>query len=128
MALFSVSDDWTLELGEDFEQHVEDGSMVLSHDDRAIWIDLFEDERSPEEKLALLQEDVPDNATVWRFEQENLLKFGYLEHDEENENYEITTFSIAAPEYALMTFYFDAETSLDWALKCWRSVRFEVVD
>lgn len=125
MALFSLSDAWVIELGEDFGQHVEDGSLVLSHGDRAVWIDLFEDDKPRETKLALLQEDVPDRAQVWRFEQENLLKFGYLEHDVENENYELTTFSISETEYALMTFYFDDESSLDWAIKRWRSVRFE---
>jgi Mg2+ and Co2+ transporter CorA len=125
MALFSVSDEWVIELGDDFEQHVEDGSLVFSNGDRAVWIDLFEDDRTREEKLALLQEDMPTGAKKWEFEQENLLKFGYLERDEENENYELTTFSISTTEYALITFYFDEEESLDWALKRWRSMSFE---
>lgn len=125
MALFSLTDEWAIELGEDFEQRVEDGSLVFSHEDRAVWIDLFEDDRSRTDKLALLQEDVPENAQTWNFEQENLLKFGYLEYDDENDNYELTTFSIAAEEYALMTFYFDQKETLDWALKRWRSVQFE---
>lgn len=123
MALISISDGWTIELGENFAQHVEDGSLVFSNDDRAIWIDLFEDERSREEKLALLREDVPESAQIWNFEQENLFKFGYLERDEANDNYELTTFCIAAEGYALMSFYFDEEKSVDWALKRWRSVR-----
>ncbi len=128
MALFSVSDEWVIDLGEDFEQHVEDGSLVFSSGDRAVWLDLFEDDRGREEKLALLQEDIPAEAQKWEFEQENLFKFGYLERDEENENFELTTFSISATEYALITFYFDEEKSLDWALKRWRSVRFEDED
>lgn len=128
MALFSLSDEWTMELGEDFEQHVEEGSLVFSSGDRAVWIDLFEDERPRAEIVALLQEDTPENAQKWEFEQENLLKFGYLERDEENENYELTTFCVSAKEYALMTFYFDEEISLDWALKRWRSVRFDDVE
>lgn len=126
MALFSLSDEWTIELDEDFERHVEDGSLVFSCDDRAVWIDLFEDNRPTAEILVLLQEDTPETGQQWEFEQENLLHFGYLERDEENENYELTTFCIAPTEYALMTFYFDDEKSLDWALKCWRSVRFEI--
>ncbi len=125
MAIFPLTEEWTIELGEDFEQRVEDGSLIFAHQDRAIWVDLFEDDRSRDEKLALLQEDVPQNAQSWNFEQENLLKFGYLERDEENENYELTTFCVAASEYALLTFYFDDDKSLDWALKRWRSVRFQ---
>lgn len=125
MALFSLTDEWTIELGEDFERRVEDGSLVFAHGDRAVWIDLFEDPRPVAEKLALLQEDVPEGARQWEWEQGNLLQWGYLERDEENENYELTTFSLGAPGYALMSFYFDEESALDWALKCWRSVRFE---
>ena len=128
MALFSLSDEWVIELGEDFERHVEEGSLVFSSGDRAVWIDLFEDDKPRDEILALLQEDVPERAQKWEFEQENLFKFGYLEHDEENENFELTTFCVAGGEYALMTFYFDEESSLDWALKQWRSVRFDAVD
>lgn len=127
MALFSLSDEWVIELGEDFESHVEDGSLVLSSGDRAVWIDLFEDDRQRSEILALLKEDVPEGAQKWEFEKENLLKFGYLERDEENENFELTTFSLASGEYALMTFYFDEESSLSWALERWRSVRFEEI-
>ncbi|RYG70707.1 hypothetical protein EON80_07165 [bacterium] len=76
--------------------------------------------------MEMLQEDVPENANVWEYEQENLLKFGYLERDEENDNFELTTFTVGPTSYALMTFYFDEEKSLDWALKRWRSVRFLV--
>jgi hypothetical protein len=123
MALFSLTDEWTIEIGADFERHVEDGSLVFSSDERAIWIDIFDDDRDPTEIMALLQEDVPKNVNVWEFEQDNLLKFGYLERDEENENFELTTFSVSHTGYALMTFYFDEEKSLDWALKRWRSVR-----
>ncbi len=126
MALFSLSDAWVIELGEDFERHVEDGSLVFSSGDRAVWVDLFEDDKPRAEILALLQEDTPENVQKWEFEGENLLKFGYLERDEENENFELTTFCIGAGEYALMTFYFDDEPTLDWALKRWRSVRFEI--
>lgn len=125
MALFSLSDEWVIELGEDFEQHVEDGSLVFSQGEQAVWIDLFEDDRPRAEILALLQEDMPEGAQKWEFQQENLLKFGYLERDEENDNFELTTFSISPSEYALMTFYFDDQESLAWALKCWKSVQFE---
>jgi hypothetical protein len=124
MALFSLTDEWTIELGENFERRVEDGSLVFSHEDRALWIDIFDDDRDPQEKMALLQEDVPEHVNVWEFEHEGLLKFGYLEYDEENENHELTTFSVGPTSYALMTFYFDEEATLDWALKRWRSVRF----
>jgi hypothetical protein len=124
MALFSLTEEWTIEIGEDFDRRVEDGSLVLSHDERAIWVDIFDDDREPAEKMVLLQEDVPENANIWEYEQEGLLKFGYLERDEENENFELTTFTVGPTSYALMTFYFDEEKQLDWALKRWRSVRF----
>lgn len=126
MALFSLADEWTIELDAEFERRVEDGSLVFSRHDRAIWVDLFEDDRPILQKLAMLRDDTPENARTWNFEEESLLKFGYLERDEENENLELTTFSVAVLGYALMTFYFDDEESLDWALGSWKSVRFEV--
>ncbi len=125
MALFSLTDEWTIELGEDFERRVEDGSMVFVLDDRAIWIDLFEDSRTPQEKMRPLQEGSPKAAQKWEFWQDNLLKFGYLEHDEDNENFELTTFSAEKAGYALITIYFDDEKSLDWAIGCWKSLQFE---
>ncbi len=125
MALFSLADEWTIELDAEFERRVEDGSLVFARDDRAVWIDLFEDNRSISQKMKMLRENTPQNAKSWKFAQNDLTKFGYLERDEENENSELTTFSVALPGYALMTFYFDDESSLGWALDCWKSVRFE---
>jgi hypothetical protein len=58
------------------------------------------------------------------------VKFGYFERDEENEDesYELTTFSVSSSSYVLMSFYFDAEKSLDWAMKRWRSLKFISLD
>lgn len=112
-----------MEIGDDFERRIEDGSLVLSHGERAIWIDIFDDDRDPRVKMTQLREDIPREAKSWEYDQGNLLKFGYLEHDDENENFELTTFSVGPTSYALMTFYFDDEASLDWALKRLRSVR-----
>lgn len=128
MALFSLADEWTIELDAEFERRVEDGSMVFVHGDHAVWIDLFEDSCSISQKMKMLREDVPQNARSWKFDQNSLTKFGYLERDEENENFELTTFSVALSGYALMTFYFDDVNSLDWALDCWKSVQFETDD
>lgn len=114
-----------MELDAEFERRVEDGSMVFSHGDRAIWIDLFDDNRSIPQKMNLLREDTPQEAQSWEFEGDGFLQFACLERDEDNENFELTTFSVAQPGYALMTFYFDTESSLEWALGCWKSVRFE---
>ncbi len=125
MALFSLADEWTIELDAQFERRVEDGSLVFSQGDRAIWIDLFEDDSPIPQKMKRLREDTPPGAQNWEIADDALLKFAYLERDEENENFELTSFSVAQPGYALMTFYFDDETSLEWALGCWKSVRFD---
>ncbi|PQV63663.1 hypothetical protein B1R32_1092 [Abditibacterium utsteinense] len=125
MALFSLTDEWTIELGEEFERRVEDGSLVFSHEDRAVWVDLFEDHRPIPQKMKMLRDDAPQDAKSWTFELEGLLKFAYLERDEENENYELTSLCAVATGYALMIFYFDDDEFLAWALGCWKSVRFE---
>ena len=117
-----------MELDAEFERRVEDGSMVFSHQDRASWIDLFEDNRPIPQKMMMLRKDTPKDAQFWEFQNDDLLQFAYLERDEENENFELTTFSVAPAGYALMTFYFDDPSSLDWSLGCWKSVRFEADD
>ena len=129
MALLELTDEWTLEVGDNFAQRIEDGSLVLSDETRAIWIDVFDDDRAPDEKMALLKADAPpENAQIWEWEQDGLLKFGYFSRDEENEDesYELTTFSVSASGYVLMSFYFDDAKNLDWALKRWRSLKFEM--
>ncbi|HEX9997869.1 MAG TPA: hypothetical protein VGB45_12040 [Abditibacterium sp.] len=131
MALLELTDEWTLEIGDNLTQRIEDGSLVLSDETRAVWIDIFDDDRAIDEKVSFLKEDgAPVGAQSWEWEHEGVVKFGYFARDEENEDesYELTTFSVTSSSYVLMSFYFDAEKSLDWAMKRWRSLKFIPLD
>lgn len=130
MPQFQLTDEWSLELGQGFASRIEEGSLVLSTPDRIIWADIFDDPRPQPEKLAFLQaDDEWHGARTWQFEQEGLLKWGYLTRDEDEGEvgWELTTFSLADASYALISFYFDEESALDWALKRWRSLRFDPI-
>ncbi len=114
---------WSFELDESFRVQILDFSVMFWRAKQAIYVSLQGDEN-----VSLFQErvrkDVPAESEVFEFQQNRLMKFGFLvlQEKETASYWQFTTYSFSTLSYALLVYEFDDRKSLDWALNCWKSV------
>ena len=128
MHRIQMTNDWSFELEDDFRRRIEDGELVFWRSKQTIWCAIFGHKANAQEMLAILKEDSnPNPDLIFEELQVDVLKYAYLlsEADGAKKAWELTTFSVTASDYVLMSYYFDERFMLEWALNCWRSVAYK---
>ena len=119
--------EWSFQIEDGFKRRMEDGNLGLWKPGRTIWMACYSPNEPAQTTLEWIKQEAPPNPSkTFEYDEGDLLRFGYLlpNADGERRAWELTAFTIAPGDYILTSFYFDEMNMLDWALGCWKTVRY----
>ena len=125
MPAVPITNDWWLELDDEFERRTEGGDLVLWSGTRTVYASVFRDADADAAIAAMLE--ARKEAAVRTFDrvEANVIGHAYLlpEFDDvRGEYWGVNTWTAGRGSVACVTFYFQDLDDLDWALAGWRSV------
>ena len=125
---FQITNEWLINLSEDFERRVEDGKLIFWKVGITVIIAAF---RLPKDtgKLELLnqvQAKIPENRLETMVSTKGeIVGLGYtqLQQDKtENERLALTTFTASDTSCLQIAFYLDDPKALEWAKSTWENL------
>lgn len=118
----------SIDVGAGFRRRVENGDLCLFATGRTVWIALYESQfREPERSVNEIYSPAEKPEEEWEFRQEGRFGRGYMTREIEDGRalWTLTTLTASRRKLALVSFTFDAEGHLDWAVRAWDSLRLE---
>lgn len=116
----------TIDVGAGFQRRVENGDLCLSAGGRIVWIALYESKfREPDRTVNEIYSPGRKPEEEWEVRSEGRYARGYLTREVESGHaqWTLTTLTATRHRLALVSFTYDAEGQLDWAVRAWDSLR-----
>lgn len=130
---FQITNEWLINLSEDFERRVEDDKLIFWKPGITVVIAAF---RVPKDtgKLDLLnqvQAKIPENRIETMVSTKGeIVGLGYTQiqpEEPENERLALTTFTASDSSCLQIAFYLDNPKNLDWAKSIWKNLIYHPV-
>jgi hypothetical protein len=130
MARIKITKQWTLDLDEGFERRIEGGDLVLWSPGRTVYAAVYDtgNAEADEAIAAMLQDRPAKPVKTYDRVEAGLSGHAYLlpEGEGESQYWGLNTWTAAKGTVACVTFYFDSEHDLKWAVETWKSIRLQV--
>jgi hypothetical protein len=128
VAVERITRQCTIDVGAGFQRRVENGDLCLSLGARTVWIALYESRfREPERSVNEIYSPGKKPDEEWESRSEGRYARGYLTRDVEDgrAQWTLTTLTASPRRLALVSFTYDTEGQLDWAVRAWDSLRLD---
>ncbi|MCE9581342.1 MAG: hypothetical protein K8T20_02375 [Planctomycetes bacterium] len=116
----------SINIGPGFERRVEDGDLCFSGDKRTVWVALYESKfREPHRSVNELYSPSRKPDEEWERSQPGRFGRAYFMREDGagKRSWTLTTLTASARRLALVSFYFEEEADLDWAVRAWDTLR-----
>ena len=127
MATLSITADWFLELGDEFERRTEGGDVVWWSGARTVYASVFHTSNADADAAIATMLEGRKETPVQTFDRAgpDLVSHAYLlpEREDGGDYWGLNTWTAARGSVACVTFYFESLDDLPWALRAWQSVQ-----
>jgi hypothetical protein len=127
MPALRITPTCSIDVGPGFRRKVEGGDMRLTKRGRTVWIAMYEARHSdPQASVSELYAPGRRPVEEWERRGGGSAARAWLLPDDAagSKRWTLTTISASASELALVSFTFEDEEGLRWALDAWNSLRF----
>lgn len=127
MVLQRITRDCAVKIGGTFRRRVQDGDLCLFDRARTVWIAAYRArEGDPIASVGELYRPDRKPDEEWERREDGMFGRAYLNSESTPGQacWTLTSISASKRTIILMSFYFDDERELDWAVSTWHSLRF----
>jgi hypothetical protein len=127
MVLQRVTRDCSVKIGDAFRRRVKDGDLCLYDKGRTVWIAAYRARgEDPIASVAELYQPGRKPDEEWERREDGTFGRAYLmfETTPDQACWTLTSITASRRTIILMSFYFEDERELEWAVQTWHSLRF----
>jgi hypothetical protein len=127
MARWPITNDWTIELGDEYQRAPEHGDIVFRSGDCSVYASVYQaPSAEAESAIAQMLEDRKIKPTrVFERSDPDVHGCAYLLPEGEGQEtyWGLNTWAASGSSLVCVTFYFTDLDEVEWAVKAWRSLQ-----